>query len=111
MSNALILSLPISMKYRLTLSFRFFYLIFLLLIPLLVFYIFQINSVVSGSYQFQRYQRITDELTGENKFLEVSSANINSLENVDGRVQELGFEKIDKIHYIQIIEGSAVTKK
>ena len=111
MSNALVLSLPISMKYRLTLNFRFFYLIFLLLIPLLVFYIFQINSVVSGSYQFQRYQKEIDELTGENKFLEVSSANINSLENIDSRVQELGFEKIDKIHYIQILEGSAVTKK
>ena len=50
-------------------------------------------------------------MTGENKFLEVSSAMINSLESVDGRVQELGFEKIGKIHYIQIIESSAVTKK
>jgi len=111
MSNALVLSLPISMKYRLTLNFRFFYLIFLLLIPLLAFYIFQINSVVSGSYQVQRYQKGIDEMTGENKFLEVSSAMINSLESVDGRVQELGFEKIGKIHYIQIIESSAVTKK
>lgn len=111
MSNTLVLSLPISMKYRLTLNFRFFYLIFLLLIPLLVFFIFQINSVVSGSYQLQRYQKRIDELTGENKFLEVNSANINSLESVDSRVQELGFEKIDKIHYIQILESSAVTKK
>jgi hypothetical protein len=67
--------------------------------------------MVSGSYQFQRYQIRIAELTGENKFLEVNSANINSLENVDSRVQELGFEKIGKIHYIQIIESSAVTKK
>lgn len=111
MSNTLILNLPLPARYRLTLNFRFFYLIFLLVIPLLAFYIFQTSSVVSESYQAQKYQKKIDELSGENKFLEINSVKVNSLESVDSRVQELGFEKIGKIHYIQILDGSAVTKK
>ncbi len=111
MSNTLILNLPLPAHYRLTLNFRFFYLIFFLVMPLLVFYIFQISSVVSESYQLQRYQKKIDELSGENKFLEINSVKVNSLESVDIRVQELGFEKIGKIHYIQIPDSSVVIKK
>jgi len=110
MQNTLVLNLPLP-RYRLSLNSRFFYLIFLLLAFLLVFYIFQTSSVVSGSYQVQKYQKKIDELSGENKFLEVNSAKINSLESIDRRVQELGFEKVGKIHYIQLSGSSVVIKK
>lgn len=111
MSNALVLNLPLPVRYRLALSSRFFYLIFLLAIPFLVFYVFQTSSMVSESYQLQKYQKEIDELSAQNKFLEISSVKVNSLESIDRKAQELGFEKIGKIYYIQILDGAAVTRK
>lgn len=110
MSNILSLHLPIPIRYRLTLNFKIFYLIIPLTIILSIFYIFQISSVVSESYQVQKYQKKINELAEENKFLEINSIKVNSLENIDGRIQELGFERVGKIHYIQVLEGSVVTK-
>ena len=110
MSNVLSLRLPIPIRYRLTLNFKIFYLIIPLVITLLIFYVFQINSVVSESYQIQKYQKKINELAEESKFLEINSVKVNSLENIDARIQELCFERVGKIHYIQVLEGSVVTK-
>jgi len=78
---------------------------------LLAFYIFQITAVISEGYQVQDYQKKISKLSEENKILEINSTKINSLENIDNRIQGLGFERINKTHYIQILGSSMVTTK
>jgi hypothetical protein len=63
--------------------------------------------VVSESYQLQKYQKKIDELSQENKLLEINSVKVNSLESIHEKVQELGFEKVDKIYYIQVLGSTA----
>ena len=73
---------------------------------LLVSYIFQINNLVSKSYSLQSYQRNIEKISSENDKMELNLAGVRSLQNAEVRISELGFEKITKIHYIQILENT-----
>lgn len=81
----------------------------ILIITFLAFYIFQIGKVISQGYQIQNYQKKIDDIAEKNKILEINAVKINSLENIDSKIHSLGFEKIDKINYIQVLEGPVVT--
>lgn len=76
------------------------------IISFLVFYIFQITTTISEGYQIQSYQKKISNLSQENKNLEVSVAMANSLEDINNKMQELGFEKMTKVYYIQLLETS-----
>jgi len=82
----------------------------ILIAALLVFYIFQANWIVSESYQIQNYQRKLNELARENEILEINSAQVNSLGNVEQLVEGLNFEKVGQVHYIRVLESQIVTK-
>lgn len=86
---------------------------FIFILFLLVFYVFQINALTSEDYQLQSFQKKVNQFSESNKALKVDLAYMNSLENVESKFdkfQELGFEEIRKIHYIQILDGSVVVK-
>jgi len=101
----------ISIKFP-RINLRFFWILsFLLIGALLVFYIFQVTAFITAGYQVQNYQGKINDLERQNKFLEIGSVRINSLENIERRAQELGFVKINKINYIQALEYLAVTKE
>ena len=110
MANTLVLNLPAPVRYRLTLDFKIFYLIGLSIIPLLIFYFIQISSMASEGYQVRNYQHSINELSTENKVLEVNLSQINSLAGIDNRIQEMGFQKVGEISYIQLLENSVVAK-
>lgn len=82
----------------------------ILIISLLVFYIFQINALVSESYLLQSYQKKLNEESLKNEALLINSAQVNSLGNIKKKIQELGFEKVEKVHYIRVLETQIVTK-
>jgi hypothetical protein len=82
----------------------FWFLTALSIVALLAFYVFQINRLVSEIYSIQEYERKISEISTENQNLEISSARTNSLDNIVALVEELNFEKADKIHYIQILD-------
>jgi len=110
--NILVLNLPILIK-RVSLrpSLKFFLILSsVLIIAFLVSYIFQVNALTFESYQIQNYQKKIENLTRENKILEINSFRMNSLANIKNEIQNLGFQKIDKIHYIQILESQMVSK-
>ena len=116
MNNAL--TYPVSQrlsflpKFSYFISLKFWLILSIVLImSLLAFYIFQITAVISEGYQAQNYQKKISKLSEENKILEINSMKINSLENIDNRIQGLGLERINKTHYIQILESSMVTTK
>lgn len=92
-------------------SFRvFWFLTALSIAVLLVFYIFQVNAEISERYLIQEYQKRISEVSKENQNLEISSAQINSLDNITLLLEELNFEKTDKIHYIQALDTQVVAK-
>ena len=75
-----------------------------------VFYIFQVNTEVSERYLIQKYEKKINELSKENKNLEVGSAQVTSLDKVIEQIASLNFEKTDKIHYIRVLETQVVAK-
>ena len=115
MNNTLSLNPPISITRNLILkrklSLKFFWILSIsLTIFLLVFYIFQINSIIQNTYIIQGYHEKVKELSEENKKLELSLTELNSLENLGSLVENLNYEKVDKIRYIQVLGGQIVTK-
>ena len=116
MNNVLVLNLPSSairyISLKKILNLRLFgFLISISAIFLLAFYVFQTSELVSDGYQVGIYQKKISELSQGNKLLEINSVKVNSLENIENRIQELGLEKIDKVYYIQVLENPIVTRK
>jgi len=111
--NTLTLHLPIATKQlSLKLSLKTFWILSIILtITLLVFYIFQINLMTKETYLIQEYQKKIGELSRENKILEINLSQQNSLSNIETLIKNLNFEKIDKIHYLQVLEGQVVQNK
>ncbi|MBU4205018.1 hypothetical protein KKE19_03470 [Patescibacteria group bacterium] len=83
---------------------------FCVLLFLTVFYALQINNITNGSYLIKSYQKKIETLLQENNNLEINLAQISYLENVQEKTAELGFEKIQTIKYIQILDNSLAKK-
>lgn len=73
-------------------------------------YIYQINVEISERYLIKEYQEKIAKLSKENKILEVYSAQTASLDNMTESIEELSFEKTDKVHYIQVLDTQVVAK-
>ncbi len=111
MNNTLTLSLPISSISRFRISSKFLWIfISILTLSLLVVCIFQINAYTNEVYLIQNYEKKLNQLTRENKILEVNFSEVNSLNNVGNYVQNNVFEKANKIDYIRLLEGTALAK-
>ena len=115
MNNALSITFPFSIvsSFDLKRVLKLRYLLVLSVASALLmagFYIFQVNAIISEGYSINDYQSKLTQLSQDNKRLEVSSLKSNSLNITEQKIQELGFEKIDKINYIQLIDNQVVTK-
>ncbi|PIZ87866.1 MAG: hypothetical protein COX92_00030 [Candidatus Nealsonbacteria bacterium CG_4_10_14_0_2_um_filter_40_15] len=112
MNNTLILSLPISSTSRFRIKGLKVLWIFIsiLMSSLLVVCIFQIGAYTKEVYLIQSYEKKLNQLTLENKILEVNFSEVNSLNNVGNYVQNSVFEKANKIDYIRLLEGTALAK-
>jgi hypothetical protein len=82
---------------------------FCAVLSLSVLYVFQINRMVQGSYLTKSYQKQINDLIQVNKNLEINLAQISYLENIQNKTQELNFQKVEKIKYVQIL-GSSLAK-
>tara|TARA_Y100000310_G_scaffold228304_1_gene230622 strand:- start:737 stop:1081 length:345 start_codon:yes stop_codon:yes gene_type:complete len=88
----------------------FFVLNFALILSLLGFYIFQVNSEVAQKYSIPAYSAQLNETLKENQNMEFNLVQSNSLNGISSIMQELNFEKTDKIHYIRVLENKVVVK-
>lgn len=80
--------------------------LFISIISLLVFYIFQINSLTSQNYLLQNQEKRLAEMKKEREQLEINLAKVNSLANIENYSQNQNFERISQIKYIQILNTS-----
>ena len=115
MSNVSILNAPIPFGFPLALkkgyNLKAFWTFNIVLIIFLIgLSVFQVNSLTSEGYLVKNYEKQLNTLTAENKNLEIQFGKINSLGNIDGLVQNLNFEKVDKIYYIRILGGQVAKK-
>lgn len=77
---------------------------------LFVLYLFQINYFASENYLVRDYQGRLDGLRGATKALEISSLQANSLDSVSSSLESLNLERVDKTHYIRVLDAKVVTK-
>jgi len=115
MNNIITLNLPIPLVRPLRLKYKFnfkiFYFFSIISIGALLFlYIFQINSTIQKTYLLQGYDKKVTGLQEGNRNLEINLAKSNSIENLEILVQNLNYEKVDKIKYIKVLEDSMVKK-
>src|SRR3989344_1349833 len=82
---------------------------FVVILSLLILFIFQINNLVFQGYLVKNSEKDIENFAKENENLEMNLAAMASLENAEKITGELGFEKIKKIHYIQILENSVAS--
>jgi hypothetical protein len=114
MNNTLALTLPASIIRKLVLKIKFSWkafwiLSFILIITFLFIYIFQINASAEETYRIQEYQRRISSISQENDTILANSLRQNSLSNIETLIKDFGFERVQKIHYIQILERQVVT--
>ena len=88
----------------------FFVFTFALILSLLGFYIFQVNSEVAQKYAIPEYSAQLNEVSKESQNLEFNLVQSSSLDGISSVMQELNFEKTDKIHYIRVLENKVVVK-
>ena len=115
MNNPSTFNLPISISYPFVLRWRsnlkaFWIFSVVLIILLLTFYVFQINSLIQNTYVIQGYEEKVKDLTEGNKKLEINLAELNSLQNLEHLVKSLNYTEAGKIKYIQVLGGQVVTK-
>ena len=115
MNNSLSLNPPIIIKNLFSFNWKIISKIFLFLsvlavLLLLIFYIFQVNAEVSERYLVQKYDGKLGQLSKESQNLEIGLIQSNSLNNIAILMEELNFEKPEKIHYIRVLGNQVVAK-
>jgi hypothetical protein len=115
MSNTIALTLPFVLINRLSLKWKIIWTLFWvfsisLLVSLVVFYIFQANSEISERYLTAEYLSRLDEVSEENKQLEITALSVNSLENVSDLLKTLNFVEVERIEYIRVLDNQVVSK-
>ncbi|TSC74839.1 MAG: hypothetical protein G01um101430_758 [Parcubacteria group bacterium Gr01-1014_30] len=83
---------------------------FIFTFVLLALYVFQVNAMILETFQVQSYQKKAEELAENNRSLEVKVTKVSYLENLERRSQELGFERVGLVNYIQIAKDSLAAK-
>jgi len=84
---------------------------FALCLLLLFFYIYQINVLTSGTYFISKDRLLIEEISKENKKLEVLFAENNYLEEILSKIENSNFQKTVSIKYIQILDNSLANAK
>lgn len=107
--------MPIRSKFKILelkpkgIFFRVLFFTFII-VGLLVFCVFQLNALTRDIYFIQNYEKKINQLSEENKNLEIELLNAKSLQNIKTLIEELNFERVGKILHIKISEDEIVVK-
>lgn len=76
-----------------------------------IFYAMQIKEIIKGSYLIENYQKKINNLSQENKDLQITLAKMDFMGNIKEKTQELNFQITEKIKYIRILDSSLAKKE
>jgi len=80
------------------------------LLLLLSSFVFQVGEMSRKTSLIKDYEEQADYLVQQNKELEVSFSKNNSLKNIEDSLQELNFEKVAQVEYIQVMDNAVAAK-
>jgi len=80
---------------------------FFMSLVVLIFYVWQINSLAKGSYFINKYEQQMTKLLEENNNLKISFAESNFLDRALLKIKELNFQKATSVKYLQILDDAA----
>jgi len=83
---------------------------FSLIVSLVGFYIFQISAVTRSSFTIASLEKQVAGLDKEFKNLQTNFSNKSSLSSLEEVLVAKGYEKVGKIHYIQVLENTVAAK-
>lgn len=75
---------------------------------LLSFYLSQVIEVTEISFSISNYEKKIATLSKEDKNLEINFSQVNSLANLEAVLNNLNYEKVEKIHYIRVLGEQVV---
>ncbi len=92
-------------------NLRFFRITTAILITTLLFlYIFQTSTMAKRNSLVESYEFEIEQIYEQNKDLEITFSQKNSLKNSENLLKDLNFEKVTKIDYIRILETAVAAK-
>ncbi len=109
--KALALNLPILRTFKLRPSFKIFSILLIAVIfSLLLVCVYQLNRHTQEVYLIKDFEKKINQLSQENKMLEINFSNANSLKNINNYLQNQSFVKVGKVEYIYLLGGTALAK-
>ena len=83
---------------------------FSLIVSLVGFYIFQISAITEKSFTIANLDKQLTGLNKEFKNLQTNLSDTSSLSGLEEVLVAKGYEKVGKIHYIQVLENTVAAK-
>ena len=83
---------------------------FVSIIVLLVFYIIQVDQLTRARFAVSSDKKEMAYLSQENKNLEIYCSQANSFASLDTLLESYDYIKVDKVHYIQILDEVVAAK-
>ena len=83
---------------------------FLAIFILLILYIIQVSHLARASFEVSSYKKEISQLFQENKNWEIYYSQTNSLASLDSLLGESNYVRVDKVHYIQILDDTVAIK-
>lgn len=73
-------------------------------------YLVQVNKVSTTGFEIQELEQRAAELKKENTKLELEAARLESLANIEQKVQELNLVSTEKVDYLEIRDSQVAQK-
>ena len=77
---------------------------------LLVFYICQVTQITKAGFFISNYEKQIAEFSQESQSLETNFPRLNSLANLETILNNLNYEKVEKVHYLRLPGATVVAK-
>ena len=77
---------------------------------LLVFYICQVTQITKAGFFISNYERQIAEFSQESQSLKTNFPHLNSLANLETILNNLDYEKVEKVHYLRLPGTTVVAK-
>jgi cell division protein FtsL len=82
----------------------------MVIIALIVGYVASVNELSIQGFTLSQMKNKVNEIEKETEKLDLTALDLGSYEMINKRAQELNMVKVDKIDYIEVVNGSVAKK-
>ncbi len=77
---------------------------------MLGFYLFQVTEMTKETYLVREYDTEMKRIMEESRKKEYGFLRANSLSRAENLIEDMGFERVNNVHYIQIPDGQVAVR-